>query len=141
MENGGGKCSGGFWNTKYYDMTFIDNAIGFMALGSNQMSGGLSTLMLNDIKVYGEYAPILDCPDQTDDSYCFNKSKTAWGINGYTRDCRASMEEQSMAYPYNMIISDAVTEQRMVMERNQFINFDRKTVMGNNQTILYLNDH
>jgi hypothetical protein len=46
-----------------------------------------------------------------------------------------------MAYPYNMVIDNAVTEQRMTMERNQFINFDRKTVMGNNQTILYLNDH
>ena len=94
MENGGPKAAYGFYNTKWYDMTFIDNAKGFMALGSNQFTGGrLSTLMLDDIKVYGEYAPILDCPDITDESYCFNKSKTAWGINGYTRDSRGPMEE------------------------------------------------
>jgi len=36
-------------------------------------------------------------------------------------------------------MDDAVTNQTMIMERNQFLNFDVPTVQGKTQKIMYLN--
>jgi len=53
-------------------MTMIDNAKGFMPIGSYD-GDGLATMKMYDNKVYGEYAPMLDCP--SDGSFCYNIEK------------------------------------------------------------------
>jgi len=46
----------------------IDNKNGFMPIASVSHGRGLATMRLYENKVYGEYAPMLDCP--SDGSFC-----------------------------------------------------------------------
>lgn len=100
---------------EFHHMTMIDNKNGFMPLGSAN-HGDLATMKLYDNKIYGEYAPMLDCPG--DESFCHQFNKTGWKINGVTLDTRIDIPTMSVLYPYDGIMGDANVNQRMVMERN-----------------------
>jgi hypothetical protein len=107
-----------------------------MPIGGSPGSG-LATMKIYDNKVYGEYAPMLDCP--SDGSFCYSRDKYGMGIAGFIADGRSGIPTMHVKYPYDFIMGPASTDQRMIMERNQFFNFDQQTVRGNNQRILYLN--
>lgn len=107
---------------EYHHMTMIDNRLGFMPIGSYGHGGGLSTIKIYDNKVYGEYAPMLDCP--SNGGFCHTTDKYGLGINGVSTDGRSDIPTMNVLYPYEFIMGDANTNQRMIMERNQFMNFD-----------------
>ena len=102
-------------------MTMIDNKNGLMPIGAVEITSGSASMKLYDNKIYGEYAPMLDCP--SDGSFCYRPSKSGWMINGVTNDARGGIPTMQVLYPYNHIMRDSHTDQRMIMERNQFINF------------------
>ena len=111
-------------NLEFHHMTMIDNRNGFMPIGS-AFHGALATMKLYDNKIYGEYAKMHDCPG--DGSFCHRFSKTGWKINGVSVDARRGIPTMSILYPYDFIMGDANVNQRMIMERNQFINFHQRT--------------
>lgn len=101
---------------EYHHMTMIDNRNGFMPLGSVSNGRGLATMKLYENKVYGEYAPMLDCP--SDGSFCHEFSKHGWMINGVTTDMRLGIPTMHVAYPYDSVMGEANNNQRMIMEKN-----------------------
>ena len=98
-----------FINLEYHHMIMIDNAKGFMPLGSPNLvyQDTLHTIKMYDNKVYGEYAPMLDCP--SDGSFCYNIDKYGWGINGVTHDGRDGIPVMHVLYPYENVMGEAAT--------------------------------
>lgn len=72
---------------EYHHMTMIDNIKGFMPIGTADTMYSSASMKLYDNKIYGEYAPMLDCP--SDGSFCHGQyDKVGWTINGVTTDGR-----------------------------------------------------
>lgn len=123
-------------DVEYHHMTMIDNKNGLMAMGAAQ-HGSPASMKLYDNKIYGEYAPMLDCP--SNGGFCHTLGKLGWMINGITTGGRGVLPTMWPMYPFNAQNSDAHTDQRMVMERNQFINFADRTVLGAPQRAIGFN--
>lgn len=96
----------GYLNVEYHHMTMIDNERGFMPIGGRPGSG-TATMKIYDNKVYGEYAPMLDCP--SDGSFCFSSDKYGMGIAGFVADSRSGIPTMNVLYPYDFIMGEAST--------------------------------
>ena len=92
---------------EYHHMTMIDNKNRLMAMGGAK-HGASASMRLYDNKIYGEYAPMLDCP--SNGGFCYRPAKLGWMINGVSTDGRDDIPTMHVLYPYNNIMGDAHTD-------------------------------